>query len=380
MKVMKGYKTELDLNNAQITTCLKECGTARFVYNWGLKRYQEEYQAGRPIPTSYGLQKELNAKKKTDFPWMYDVSKCVPQGALDNLQSAFKNFFRKCKLKKQGKHKGKCGYPKFKTKKKGVGSFYLTGAIHVHEKSIQLPRLGLLRLKRVGYLPISGVKILSARISEKAGRWYVSIQVEEEIADPIPAKGKAIGVDLGVKTLATTSEAVAYENPKALRKNLKKLARLGRRHSRKTKGSKNRKKAAQKLARMHARIAHIRGNALHQATSAIAKTKPCTIVLEDLNVKGMMKNKKLSRAIADVGMYEFKRQLIYKAEKYGSMVNIVSRWFPSSKTCSCCGWVNEDQELDDRVFVCLDRGYIADRDYNAAKNLAQTEQNLSRSA
>jgi putative transposase len=121
-------------------------------------------------------------------------------------------------------------------------------------------------------------------------------------------------------------------------------------------------------------------NAIHQATHAIAKTKPRVVVLEDLNVKGMMKNRKLSRAVGDVGMHEFKRQMLYKTEKFGSTVNTVSRWFPSSKTCSCCGWVDEDQELDDRVFVCIECGYVADRDYNAAKNLAQTELDLSRSA
>lgn len=266
MKIIRGYKTELDLNNKQITACLKACGVARFVFNWGLKRCQEEYATSQKTPSSYDLQKEINALKKTEFPWMYDVSKSVPEGALDDLHSAFKNFFRKCKLSKQGKHKGKCGYPKFKSKKRSIGSFCLKGHIHVYERKIQLPRLGDLRLKITGYIPISGVKILSARVSEKAGRWYVSVQVEEEIADSIPATGEAIGVDLGVKTLATTSEAVVYENPKALRSSLKKLARLGRRHSRKMKGSKNRKKATRKLARMYARIAHVRENALHQAT------------------------------------------------------------------------------------------------------------------
>jgi putative transposase len=380
MKVIRGYKTELDLNNKQITACLKHAGVARFAYNWGLKRYQEEYAAGRKTPTAIGLHKELNALKKTDFPWMYEVSKCAPQEALRDLEKAFKNFFNNAKKKKQGKHKGKLGYPRFKSKKKGIGSFRLTGAIHVHEKYIQLPRLGVLNLKEAGYLPISDVHILSATVSEKAGRWFVSVQVEEEVESPLPATGKVLGVDLGVKTLATTSEAVAYENPKALRKNLKKLARLGRRHSRKKKGSRNRRKSARKLARMHARIANIRSHAIHQATSAIAKTKPRVIVLEDLNVKGMMKNKKMSRAVGDVGMYEFKRQITYKALEYGSTVNAVSRWFPSSKTCSCCGWVDKDQDLDDRVFVCIDCGYIANRDYNAAKNLAQTELDLEQIA
>ncbi len=379
MKSTRGYKTELDLNKAQITACLQHAGTARFAYNWGLRRYQEEYAAGRKTPTAIDLHKELNAKKKTDFSWMYDVSKCAPQEALRNLEKAFKNFFNNVKKKKQGKHKGKLGYPKFKTKKKGIGSFRLTGAIHVHEKHIQLPRLGLLKLKEANYIPTSDVHILSATISEKAGRWFVSVQVEEEVAAPVLATGCVLGVDLGIKTLATTSEAEAFENPKALRKNLKKLAQLGRRVSRKKKGSKNRKKAVRRLARKHARIACIRANALHQATNAIAKTKPCTIVLEDLNVKGMMANRKMSRAVGDVGMYEFKRQITYKAEKYGSTVNTVSRWFPSSKTCSCCGWVDEDQTLEDRVFICERCGYVADRDYNAAKNLAQTELNLSRS-
>ena len=380
MKITRGYKTELDLNKAQITACLQHAGTARFAYNWGLRRYQEEYEASRKTSTAIDLHKELNAKKKTDFPWMYNVSKCAPQEALRNLEKAFKNFFNNVKKKKSGKFKGKLGYPKFKSKKKGIGSFRLTGAIHLFEKHIQLPRLGKLLLKEVGYLPTSGVHILSATVSEKAGRWYVSVQVEEEVETPLPAKGKVLGVDLGVKTLATTSEAEAFENPQALRKNLKKLARLGCRHSRKKKGSKNRKKAARKLARMHARVAHIRENALHQATSAIAKTKPRTIVLEDLNVKGMMANRKMSQAVGDVGMHEFKRQITYKAEKHGSTVNTVSRWFPSSKTCSCCGWLDEDLDLDDRVFVCERCGYVADRDYNAAKNLAQTELNLSRSA
>jgi putative transposase len=376
MKVTRGYKTELDLNNVQITACLKHAGAARFAYNWGLSRYQEEYAKGAKPPTAMSLHKELNALKKTDVPWMYEVSKCAPQEALRDLEQAFKHFFENCKKKKPAA----IAYPRYKSKKKGIGSFRLTGTIHVFECAIQLPKLGKLKLKEANYLPRSDVHILSATVSEKAGRWYVSVQVEEEVALPIPATGKVLGVDLGIKALATTSQAESFANPKALRKNLKQLARLGKRVSRQKKGSKNRQKAVHKLARMHARIAHIRSNAIHQATHAIAKTKPRVAVLEDLNVKGMMKNRKLSRAVGDVGMHEFKRQMLYKAEKYGSRVNFVSRWFPSSKTCSCCGWIDKDQKLDDRVFVCIECGYVADRDYNAAKNLAQTELNLDRSA
>jgi putative transposase len=303
----------------------------------GLRRYQEEYAAGNRTPSAIGLHKELNALKQTDFPWMYEVSKCAPQEALRDLEKAFKNFFKKCKLKKMGQWRGKLGSPKFKTKKKGIGSFRLTGTIHVADKYVQLPRLGKLRFKEKGekkkYIPTSGVKILSATVSEQAGRWFVSVQVEEEVANPVPATGKAIGVDLGIKALATCSDGRTIENPKALRRNLKKLKRLGRSHSRKVKGSKNRKKATHKLARQHARIANIRQDALHKATSSlIAKTKPESerpqcVVIEDLNVSGMLKNRKLSRAIADVGLYEFRRQLTYKADQAGSHINVVSRWF-----------------------------------------------------
>jgi putative transposase len=376
MKVTRGYKVELDLNNSQRTACLKHAGVARYAYNWGLRRYQEDYAAGRRAPSAISLHKELNTLKQTPLPWMYAVSKCCAQEALRDLEHAFGHFFRKCKLKKEGKWKGKCGYPKLKTKKKGIGSFRLTGAIHVMNDAVQLPRLGRLRLKERGYIPTVGVKILSATVSEQAGHWFVSVQIEEDRSDPMTATGPTIGVDLGVKTLATLSTGETIANPRALRSNLKRLKRLSRRHARKVKGSKNRKKSVRKLARFHAKIAHIRQSALHKATSLIvAKTKPdqqrpTCIVLEDLHVKGMLKNRKLARAIADVGLYEFRRQIEYKAKQAGSLVHVVSRWEPSSKTCSACGWINEALTLSDRVFVCQDCGSVLDRDYNAACNLA----------
>src|SRR6266849_4104243 len=297
--VVRGYKTELDLNKTQITACKKHAGCARKAFNWGLARKQEARAAGLPMPNAKQLHKELNALKATEFPYMYEVSKCAPQEALIDLDDAFTNFFRKAKLKKQGQFHGKCGYPKFKSRKKGIGGFRLTGAIHVYEKSIQLPRLGTLRLKEKGYLP-TNAKIGSATITEQAGRWYVSICVHEEPAEPEPATGPVIGVDLGVKTLATVSDGRQIANPKALRKRLKKLQRLSRWHSRKHKGSANRKKAQHKLARMHAHIAHVRQDALHKATAGlVAKNKssdqrPTVIVIEDLNVSGMLKNRRVS--------------------------------------------------------------------------------------
>lgn len=374
MVVKRGYRVELDLNDQQRTACKKHVGASRWAYNYGLRRKQEAYAAGLPTPYAASLHREINALKKTT-PWMYEVSKCSFQEGLRDLDDGFKHFFRKCKLKKEGKWKGKCGYPKYKSKKKGLGSARFTGHIHVYPDAIQLPRLGLLKLKEREYLPMNAT-IGSATISEQAGRWYVSICVQAEQKEAEPATGPVIGVDLGIKALATCSDGTSHENPKALRKNLKKLKRLSRQHSRKVKGSNNRKKAQRKLARMHARIANIRKDALHQATSSIvAKTKPreerpSCIVIEDLNVSGMLKNRKLSRAIADVGLYEFRRQLTYKAAQAGCAVKIVSRWFPSSKTCSSCGTVKETLAFSERVFVCEDCGYVADRDYNAAKTLA----------
>ena len=371
----RGYKTELDLNNEQITACLKHAGCARKAYNWGLARKEQARAARLPMPNARQLHRELNALKATAFPYMYEISKCAPQEALIDLDDAFKHFFRKVALKKQGKWRGKCGYPQFKSRKKGIGGFRLTGAIHVFEKSIQLPRLGTLQLKEKLYLP-RNAKIGSATITEQAGRWYVSLCVHEDVAEPEPATGPVIGVDLGVKTLATVSDGRKMANPKALRKRLKKLQRLSRWHSRKQKGSANRKKSQRRLARLHARIAHVRQNALHTATAGlVAKNKPsdqrpAVIVLEDLNVSGMLKNRHVSRAIADVGLYEFRRQMEYKAKDAGCRVLVVSRWEPSSQTCSGCGWRHPNLQLSDRVFLCQECGLTIARDLNAAQNLA----------
>lgn len=376
--VVRGYKTELALNNAQTTACLKHAGAARYSYNWGLRRYQEEREAGRKAPNAISLHKELNALKQSDLLWMYEVSKAAPQESLRDLEKAFKNFWKRCQLKKQGRWRGKLGFPRFKSKKRGIGSFRLTGAIHVGENWIQLPRLGKLRLKERGYLPTKEVKILSATVSEQAGKWFVSVQVEEEQAEPGFAVGETIGLDQGVKALATLSDGRVIGNPKALGSRLKKLKRLSRQHARKQKGSKNRQKATRKLARLHAHIANVRKDTLHQVTSLIvAKTKPdherpSCIVLEDLHIRGMLKNRKLSRAIADVGLFEFRRQLEYKAKQAGSLVYTVSRWEPSSKTCSWCGWIDDDLRLSDRLFHCEECGDVIDRDLNAAINLALT--------
>jgi putative transposase len=369
MLITRAYKAELDLNDKQVTACKRHAGAARFAYNWGLRRKQEEYRATKHSPSAVDLHRELNALKKTDLAWMYHVSKCAPQEALRNLDNAFSHFFRRCQLKKEDKLRGKVGYPTFKSKKKGLGSFRLTGSIVVFPKAIQLPRLGRVRLKEKDYLPTSGVKILSATVSEQAGHWYVSVQVGQEQAVPENA-GPVIGVDLGVKSLATFSDGIVIANPRHLKRRLKKIKRFHRAVSRKQKGSKNRKKAAHRLGRLYRKVSNQRQNTLHQLTTTLAKTKQ-VIVIEDLHVAGMLKNHHLAQAIADVGFGEFRRQLLYKAQWYGSRVLLADRWEPSSKTCSGCGWLAEDLTLAERTFHCEQCGLIVDRDLNAALNLAK---------
>jgi putative transposase len=365
--IQRAYKTELDLNDKQVTACRQHAGAARWAYNWGLARKQEAYKATGKSPSAMDLHRELNALKRTDVPWMYAVSKCAPQEALRNLDTAFAQFFRRCQLKKEGKFQGKLGYPQRKTRKQGLGSFRLTGSIGVFPDAIHLPRLGRLRLKERGYLPTSGVHVLSATVSEHGGHWYVSVLVKQE--QVVPANtGPVAGVDLGLKRLATLSDGGIEENPRHLQQRLRKLKRLHRVVTRKQKGSRNRKKAARRLGAQYRTVAHQRAETLHQLTSRLAKTK-AVIVVEDLNVSGLLNNHHPAQAIGDVGWREFRRQLAYKAAWYGCRIIVADRWFASSKTCSGCGGVDANLTLADRTFQCQSCGLVIDRDLNAAKNL-----------
>src|SRR5262249_35342143 len=223
--IQRAYKVELDLHNAQTTACRKHAGAARWAYNWGLQRKQEVYRTTGKSPNAMELHRELHTLKKTDVPWMYEVSKCAPQEALRHLDRAFDRFFDRAKRKRTGKLKGKLGYPRRKSKKRGLGSFRLTGSIVVLPDALQLPRLGRLRLKERGYIPTTGVKILSATVSEHAGHWFVSVLVEQEHTAP-ENTGPVVGVDLGLKRLATLSDGQIEENPRHLKKRLKKIKRL----------------------------------------------------------------------------------------------------------------------------------------------------------
>jgi putative transposase len=341
-------------------------GTARVAYNWGLAYRKKLYEKKKKTINSIGLHKELNKLKKEEYEWMYKVSKCAPQEALRDLDSSFKNFFA-----------GRAKYPRFKKRKTtSYGSFRLTGTIKIWSNIIQLPRLGRIRLKEKNYLPKDN-HILSATLSSKAGRWFVSILVEEEHEVPLN-NNPAAGVDLGIKELATISDGTIFSNPKALPTRQRKLKRQQRAFSRTKKGSKNRKKAVKKLQKTHFKISSIRFDAINKATSYLAKTKS-VIVLEDLNVKGMIRNHKLALVLSDASFGEFRRQLEYKTQWYGSKLIMADRFFPSSKMCSACGSIKGDLKLSDRLFICESCGLEIDRDFNASLNLLHLAGSFSES-
>ena len=357
------HKIRLDPNNKQATYLAKAAGTARFAYNWALAEWQTQYAAwkddnSQPKPNQMGLRRQLNAIKRDQFPWMLEVTKNAPQMAIIQLGQAFNNFFA-----------GRAQYPQFKKKGKSRDSFSLTNdQFAIDASRIRIPNLGLVRMRET--LRFSG-KILSATISRTADQWFASITVDTTSNHLPPAENQgAVGVDLGVSALATLSTGEKVIGAKPHKALLSRLKRLSRSLSRKIKGSANRHKAKQKLATLHARIANIRQDSLHQLTTNLTR-RFHTIGIEDLNVSGMVKNRYLSRAISDMGFFEFRRQLEYKAGMRGAVVVVADRFFASSKTCSApgCGHKVDKLPLSIREWTCPVCGAIHDRDINAANNL-----------
>ena len=357
---MRSYKVELVPNNRQRTACLQHAGAGRWAYNYGLARKIEARKAGLKAPTAVDLHRELVVLKHSTVPWLANVSKCAPQQALRNLDTAYRNFFRRCKsgVKKKG-------FPKFKSRKRGIGAFYLEGSIKVTNRTIKFPRIGELRLKERGYIP-PGVVIKSAVISERAGHWFVAVRTDEE-ASPHSPGSEVLGVDVGIKSLAVLSDGTVFENPKALKAAERRLRQIQKAVSRKQKGSGNRRKAVAKLARQHYRVACVRSDAIHKATTSIIK-RSSLVGIESLNIAGMMKNHHVARSLSDASLSELHRQIEYKAEWAGITVVKADRFFASSKTCSDCGLVKEELKLSERTFKCK-CGFDAERDLNAAINL-----------
>lgn len=348
----------------------KACGVARHAYNWALARWKEARAKGERVKMK-DLKREYNQIKGEQFPWAYEVTKCAPEQAFSDLKQAFANYWRmkeegtQPRLKHPRKDSEEAGFPHFKSKRRDRLSFYLANdKFSVNGHTLRVPKLGAVNMTEE--LRFTG-KILSATISYRAGWWFVSITVEVEHEAPRHSGG-TVGIDLGIKTLATCSDGVVFENQRHSRRNLGRIIGLSKGLSRKVEGSQNWWKNTKKLAKAHYRVANQRSDALHKMTTHLARTS-ALIGLEDLNAKGMLANHKLAQAVNDTSFFEVKRQLLYKTEQHGGYVQLVDRWFPSSKTCSACGWVDEDLTLAARVFVCEQCGLVIDRDLNAALNI-----------
>ena len=340
------HRIQLQPRNRHIAAFTRACGTARYTWNWALDRWKIEYEAGNK-PTANKLKRQWNAEKPA---WVYESPKDANQQVFSFLGKAFSRFF-----KKQSR------YPKFK-KKGQRDSFYISNdKFSVDGRYVKLPKIG--RVKMTEGLRFSG-KILSATISREVDRWFISFQVETEV---VPQRGsEVLGVDLGVKDAVVLSDSTKLTGPKPLKKALRTLKKRQRKHSRRVKGSNNRRRSAICLARLHRRIKNRRKDFLHKVTSNIV-SRAKTVVIEDLNVRGMLKNHHLARAISDIGFYEFRRQLEYKCQMNNVNLVLADRWFPSTKLCRHCGCLIE-MPLSERIYRC-DCGHVEDRDINAAQNL-----------
>ena len=419
MLIQRAYKTELDPTPEQVDFLRLHSDVTRKAYNWALGKWNEVWDRNKGVPDeereklpSFGsLIAEFRAVRAKEFPWALGVaSRCEESAIRVSLKGGFERFFKMCKGEiprppfRPRKDLKPNGYPRFRSRHRGTMPFcfWSIKPEHVQRGRIRLQKIGWLKLKEKGYLPTvegSVKKINRATVSERAGHWFVSLQVEEEIPDRRPAAAP-VGVDLGLSNLATVSDGESveyYDNPQALRKLERKLRKLmkefGRRHCRpgqanhmqKKRGgipcsynvkkrdepmSANARRTQEKIQRLHYRIACIRQDAAHQASHRIIEHwDPETVVVEDLNVAGMMKNTRLAKAIADAGMAEVKRQITYKAEWNGAQVVVADRWFASTKGCPECGNVKEVMRLDERTYHCAECGFTAERDHSACLSL-----------
>ena len=352
-QMILSHKIRMYPNREQEQFLKKSCGVARFSYNWGLAEWQKRYENGEK-PNHLKLKKQFNGIKQVEFPFVYEVSKCCSETAFANLGKAYKNFFDR-----------RAKYPKFK--KKGIhDSFGLDNLnFRVDGKHIKLAKMAPMRMAEP--LRFDG-KIVSGTVSRVADNWYISIAVEVKKDLTLPKTCKFVGVDLGVKDIAITSDGCKFANPRWIQKSEKKLKRLNRELSRRHRTSKRRERTRLRLARQHDRVANQRKDWLHKITTYLVRNND-VIALENLNVRGMVKNHNLAKAITNVSFGEFNRQIEYKAQMYGKQIYRVDRFFPSSKTCSVCGCVQEKMPLHVREWTCPDCGAHHDRDINAATNL-----------
>ena len=432
--MIKSMRLKLLPNNKQRTKLFQFAGCSRFAYNWALDKQMENYYAGRKPQSDYDLRKEFTVLRNSgEKPWLLEVSNNVTKQAIKDLCIAYKNFFRKQKQKGYVKFSPKKlahlvridrkptvydmnGHPKFRSRKNEDFRFYQDNVkiqfTTTHVKFEQIAdskrknrkQANWIRLAEKGKIP-ANAKYINPRISFDGENWWLGVGfvVKHKLKpmrglkfvrkQPIRPYTEGVGIDLGVKNLAIVSDETIAKNinkTKTVRKLKKKRRRLQRQVSRKYQMNKkgesycktsNIIKSEKQLLRVNHRLTNIRTNHVHQATRAIINRKPRFVCLEDLNVQGMMKNKHLSEKVQEQKLYEFRRQIEYKAHRAKIEVVIADRWYPSSKTCSVCGYVKTNLKLSDRTYVCPICGNVIDRDFQAALNLKRYgEAELSKSA
>jgi len=361
--MIKAHKIRLNPTEVQKVYFAKAAGTARFVWNWALAEWNRQYEAGEK-PTALKLKKQFNEIRRDQFPWTWEVTKNASDQPFLDLGKAFTAFFEGLK---SGKRKGR---PKFKSKKKSKASFYLANdQFELGDHRIWIPKLGWVNMAE--NLRFQG-KVTGARLTRTADWWFVSIQVEmpDEKPDPGPS---AVGIDVGLNRLATLSTSEGCENQAFLKTALKKLRQANKRLHRRVQGSKNREQARRQVARLHYRITCLRDDVLHKLTTRLANCYGI-VGIEDLNLKGLLKNRRLSRSFSDAALGKLLTLLTSKVETRGGQVIKMERFFPSSQLCHCCGWRWKDMALSDRVFLCQNEAcayfhFPQDRDHNAALNL-----------
>lgn len=383
-KLLKSYKTEINPTPEQQKKINCTIGVCRFVYNFYLAHNKEMYENKKQFVSGMNFSKWLNNEfvpNNQEYKWIKDVSsKSVKQSIMD-ADRAFRNFF-----------KGKSHFPKFKKKGKSDVKMYFVKTdakviILCERHRIKIPTLGWVQLKEKGYIPTNSNThiIKSGTVSYKSGRYYVSVLVEQKEMVKPTLNDFGIGIDLGIKDFAVCSNGKVYKNvnkSSRIRKLEKKLRREQRSLSRKYEGYKkinnnlkggairqNIQKQKLKVQKLHQRLNNIRTDYINKTISELVKTKPMWITIEDLNVLGMMKNKHLSKFVAQQKFFEFRTKLLAKCNEYGIELRVVDRFYPSSKTCHCCGNVKSDLKLSDRTYRCNECGYMEDRDYNASLNL-----------